>query len=330
MAASGTQLSSHISFSSHAGSIVATLGLASHSPLICHDQNDGLIRFFLYGNIDCEDMQKIAQAMPRLTKVPRPHTANEEDSIRYYKIDTGRKHYVCNPDNSNEIFFSHILINKSMVITAGAKVLMEKTQEIMLHENDKANGRDKLVFEEKLKNSCLEGNIKNCRRVITFDSMIARCQHKIALAKHITFACTNNSDVEAKISNLSTLFADASQRIFCQHFKGHYFKLYEKQFLIDCILGFGHYDNIFNTTSQIYYSTPQGGNLKETFLHLAIYMMIIQMIQPITHAYSSLATSSSMSFQEDLIFHFNESTVFQHRLQCLFLKACIQMWAILR
>ncbi len=61
-----------------------------------------------------------------------------------------------------------------MVISAGAKVLIDEMQEILLQKNGKANGQDVLVYKEKLKSFCSVDNIENCGRAITFGPTISR------------------------------------------------------------------------------------------------------------------------------------------------------------
>jgi hypothetical protein len=204
---------------------------------------------------------------------------------------------------------------------------MEEMQEILLEKNGEANGQDVLMFEEQLKSFRSTDNIENRGRALTFSPTIARGQHKIAPAKHFELACNNDSDMRAKITKLSSLFADASQRIFCQHLDSHYIELYERQFSVNCILGFGHHDNILTTTSQIHYSLPQGGDLQRDLPTFGSLHVDIQMIQPATPAYYSSATSSLVFFQADSAFHFNESIAFQHQLRCSSLKALTLMWS---
>ncbi len=81
MAASETQSSSHASSSDHTCGIVATLGLANHSPFICEEQYYSSVGFILNGTIHHKNMQKMAQAMLPLMKFPCPLTAVEEDLI---------------------------------------------------------------------------------------------------------------------------------------------------------------------------------------------------------------------------------------------------------
>jgi hypothetical protein len=207
-------------------------------------------------------MQKMAQAMPPLMKAPHPLTIEEECAIGYYKMDAGRKRYVCGPGDEDSKVLSHVFVDESMVISAGAQELMEEMQAILFKKDGEAAGQDKLEFEEKLKGFRSPDNIENRSRAITFGPTIARGQHKIAPAKHIELACKNNTELRAKITRLSILFANASQRNFRQHLDSNYIDLYQRRFSVDCVLGFGHHDNIFTTTSQINYSAAQGGDLQ--------------------------------------------------------------------
>jgi hypothetical protein len=68
--------------------------------------------------------------------------------------------------------------------------------------------------------------------------------------------------MQAKVTKLSTLLAEALQCIFWQHLYSHFIKLYKCHFSVHCVLGFSHHDNIFTTTSQINYSSPHGDNLQ--------------------------------------------------------------------
>ncbi len=107
MSASATQAASSEALSTAISSgIIATLGLAGHSPFIRDDKDSGSVDFYLDGSIKRKDMQKMAQAMPSLMKAPRPLTSEEEFGIGYYKMDTGRKHYVCGPgDRDQRVLF---------------------------------------------------------------------------------------------------------------------------------------------------------------------------------------------------------------------------------
>jgi hypothetical protein len=71
--------------------VVATLGLASHSPFTRDDKDDRPVEFYLDGSIERKDMQKMAHAMPPVMKAPRPLTSEERIGIGYYKMDAGRK-----------------------------------------------------------------------------------------------------------------------------------------------------------------------------------------------------------------------------------------------
>jgi hypothetical protein len=207
-------------------------------------------------------MQKMAQAMPSLMKAARPLTSEEEIGIGYYEMDPGRKRYVCGPGDGDQRVLSHVFVDESMVIFAGAREVIEEKQAILLHKTREAAGQVVLDFKEKLKSFRSPDNIENRGRAITFGPTIARGQHKIAPAKHIQLACDNDSNMRTKITKLSTLFAEASHSIFRQHLDGNYIDLYKRRFSVDCVLAFGHHENIFTTTSQINYSSPQGGDLQ--------------------------------------------------------------------
>jgi hypothetical protein len=209
LAASSEALSTAIS-----SSVIATLGLACHSPFIRVDKDDRSVDFCLDGSIERKDMQKMAQAMPSLMKAARPLTSEEEIGIGYYKMDAGRKRYVYGPGDGDQRVLSHVFVDESMVISAGAREVIEEMQAVFLHKIGEATGQDVLEFEEKLKSFRLPDNIENRRRAIPFSPTIAQGQHKIAPAKHIELACDNDSNMRAKITKLSTLFAEASQRIF--------------------------------------------------------------------------------------------------------------------
>ncbi len=147
-------------------------------------------------------------------KAPCPLTSEEEIGIRYYKMDTGRKRYVCGLGDRDQRVLSHVFVDECMVISAGAREVMEEMKAILFHKTGEAAGQDVPEFEEKLKSFRSPDNIENCGRAITFSPTIARGQHKIAPAKHIKLACDNDSNMQAKITKLSTLFVEASQHIF--------------------------------------------------------------------------------------------------------------------
>jgi hypothetical protein len=215
MSASVTQAASSEALSTAISSgVIATLGLASHSPFIRDDIVDRSVDFYLDGSIERKDMQKMAQAMPTLMKAPRLLTSEEAIGIGYYKMDADRKRYGYSPGHRDQRVLSHVFVDKSMGMSACAREVMEEMQAILLHKTGEAAGQDVHEFKEKLKSFQLPDNIENHGRAITFGLTIAPGQHKIALAKHIELACDNDSNMRAKITKLSTLFAEASQRIF--------------------------------------------------------------------------------------------------------------------
>jgi hypothetical protein len=174
MSASATQAASSEALSTAISSgVIATLGLASHSPFI-HDKDDGSVDFYLDGSIERKGMLKMAQAIPPLMKAPRPLTSEEEISIGYYKMDAGRKRYVCGPSDGDQRALSHVFFDESMVISAGAREVMEEMQAILLHKTGEAAGQDVLEFEEELKSFQSPDNIENRGRAITFGLTIAR------------------------------------------------------------------------------------------------------------------------------------------------------------
>ncbi len=65
--------------------VITTIDLASHSPFIRDDKDNGSVDFHLDGSIERKDMQKIAQAMPSLMKISFPLTSKDGVGIGYYK-----------------------------------------------------------------------------------------------------------------------------------------------------------------------------------------------------------------------------------------------------
>jgi hypothetical protein len=86
-------------------------------------------------------MQKMAQAMPPLMKVPCPLTAEEEVLIGYSKMDAGRKRYVCGPDDGDEKVLSHVFVDESLVISAGAKELWKRCKRYCLRKMAKPTAK---------------------------------------------------------------------------------------------------------------------------------------------------------------------------------------------
>ncbi len=83
-------------------------------------------------------------------------------------------------------------------------------------------------------------------------------QQNIAPPNHIVVLfrtpCTELS------ASVNTLTAAASQRILCKYLNKSYVNINELQFAINCVLGFGHHNNIFTSTTQINYRSPSGGH----------------------------------------------------------------------
>jgi hypothetical protein len=240
--------------------------LASHSPFIREDRDDGSVHFFLDGSVDHTDMEKMAQAMPPLMKAARPLMAEEENEIGYTKMDAGQKRYVCGHDDGGLEVLSHVFVDEAMVIAAGAKDAMVEMQAILLKKGAVVDGNETLEFKERMKQYRSKDNIGNCGRAITLGPTIATGQRKIAPVKHIQLACKHDISFREQITKLNTFFAYASQRIFHQHLNQNYIDLNQRRFSVDCVLGFGHEDNVFTSTAQINYSAPQGGDLEKDLL----------------------------------------------------------------
>jgi hypothetical protein len=174
MSASATEAASFKAiYTAVSSDVIATLGLAGHSPFIRDDKDNGSYGFYLDGSIECKDMQKMTQAMPTLLKAPRLLTSEEESVIGYYKMDAGRKHYIYRSCDRDQRLLPHVSVDESMVILAGARKVMEEMPVIFLHITGEAARQEVLEFEEKPKSFQSPVTIKNRGRAITFGPTIA-------------------------------------------------------------------------------------------------------------------------------------------------------------
>ncbi len=82
--------------------------------------------------------------MPSLMKAPSPLTSEEKIGIGYYKMDGGRKRYVCGRGDGDQRVLSHVFVNESVIISAGAREVMEEMQAILLHKTGEAAAQDVL------------------------------------------------------------------------------------------------------------------------------------------------------------------------------------------
>ncbi len=199
--------------------------------------------------------------------------------------------------------------------------MMEEMQEILLQRNGEANSQDVLVFEKELKSFCLADNIENRGRAITFGPTIVRGQYKIAPAKHIELACNNDRNKRAKTASsvifllilFSTFFVSISIVTISNSTNS------DCQLIASLVLVIMTISSLLPPKSTV--THLKVAVCKKTCQHWAINMLIIWIIQSATHAFSSSATSSLMSFQANFVFHSNESTAFQYHLRCSFSNA---------
>ncbi len=93
----------------------------------------------------------------------------------------------------------------------------------------------------------LKENKKICQRAIKIASAAWSGHHKIAPPKHIDI--TSQTPFGEQPAYINTLVADASQCILCRYLDLSYINVYERLFAINCVLSFGHHDNIFTLTA---------------------------------------------------------------------------------
>ncbi len=79
-----------------------------------------------------KNISKTAQAMPSLVMAADPLSNEEEDHIGYHEMLAGARHYICGPNEEDELVFSHLFVNVEMVKDAGAWQLMVKTHALPL------------------------------------------------------------------------------------------------------------------------------------------------------------------------------------------------------
>jgi hypothetical protein len=144
-------------------------------------------------------------------------------------------------------------------------------------------------------------------RAITIAPTIWSSQHKIAPPKHIDIA--SKTPFGEKQACMNTLVADASQCILHKYLNRSYVNIYKWRFFIDCVLGFGHHDNIFTSTAQINYSSPSGGILRRSCRLLGACMLITLMTLPITPASFFLAIYLNIPSLAAFASHCNANTV---------------------
>jgi ligand-binding sensor protein len=231
----------------------------------------------LDGSWKKEDIHKMAQAMPPLAKAAGPLSKDEQDLIGYHEMPAGTRRSICRPKDEDEPVISHPFVNEDMVRDVGAWELMVEAQVILLkkeeedddedeeeeddEDEDEEEKLDKLEFEEEMNKVRSKENKKNCQRAITIGSAAWSGQHKVAPPKFIDIA--SQTLFGEQPARVNTLVADASQRILRRYLDPSYIGIYERQFAIDCVLSFGHHDNLFTSTAQINYSSPSHGDLQK-------------------------------------------------------------------